>query len=375
MDDRAAYVALALTPGVGPARIATLLEACSTASGALSAPFAFLCSLPGIARATASAIRARSVEDGAAAIAAADRLGGTVLLPGDPAFPARLLEIPDAPAVLFALGRVELLDAPAIAIVGSRDHTSYGGEVCRLCATAAAAAGITVVSGMARGLDAVAHEAALAAGGSTAGVLGNGLGVVYPSANRALYERVAVDGVLVTEFPPGERPHAGSFPRRNRLISGLGRVTVVIEAAIGSGAIITAGTALDQGRDVMAVPGPITSRVSVGTNTLIRDGAEPLLSVDDLLAHYPELVSAGPRATPAPASPPAPSQAELPLDLPPELAAVAAPLRGAVMHLDDVAQRTGRSVAEVLAALCELEIAGLVEQRPGRMFAIAPPTG
>jgi DNA processing protein len=222
---------------------------------------------------------------------------------------------------------------------------------------------------MARGLDAAAHEATLAAGGATAGVLGNGLGVVYPSANRALYERVAVDGVLVSEFPPGERPHAGSFPRRNRLISGMARVTVVVEAAIGSGAIITAGTALDQGRDVMAVPGPITSRVSLGTNTLIRDGAEPLLSPDDLLAHFPELASVRGAAPAAIAV--APAGPELPLDLSPELAAIAAPLRGAVMHLDDVAERTGRSIAEVLAALCELEIAGLIEQRPGRMFAMA----
>ena len=120
------------------------------------------------------------------------------------------------------------------------------------------------MSGMARGLDAVAHAAALDAGGGTIGVLGNGLGVIYPAANRALYERVAARGLLLTEFPPGERPHAGSFPRRNRLISGLARVTVVVEAAVGSGALITAGTALDQGREVMAVPGPITSPVSAG---------------------------------------------------------------------------------------------------------------
>jgi DNA processing protein len=313
------------------------------------------------------------VADGEAAIAAAARLGASVLLPGDAEFPVRLLEIPDPPAVLFAIGRLELLAAPAVAIVGSRDHTAYGADVCRRCATAAAVAGITVVSGMARGLDAVAHEAALAAGGSTAGVLGNGLGVIYPAANRALYERIAIDGVLVTEFPPGERPHAGSFPRRNRLISGLARVTVVVEAAIGSGAIITAGTALDQGRDVMAVPGQITSLVSRGTNLLIRDGAEPLLSPDDLLAHFTELPLA--RGAPPAAGGARSVTLELPLDLAPELAAIAAPLRGGAAHIDDVAARTGRPIAEVLAALCELEIAGLVEQRAGRMFAMAPRAG
>ncbi len=162
--------------------------------------------------------------------------------------------------------------------------------MARALAWGAASAGLAVVSGMARGLDAVAHTAALDSGGATIGVLGNGLGVIYPTANRVLYQRVAANGLLLTEFPPGERPTAGSFPRRNRLISGLARVTVVVEAAEGSGALITAGTALDQGREVMAVPGNITSPSSVGANRLIRDGAEPLLSSDDLLAHYPEAV-------------------------------------------------------------------------------------
>ncbi len=150
---------------------------------------------------------------------------------------------------------------------------------------------------MARGLDAVAHAAALDAGGTTIGVLGNGLGVIYPAANRLLYERVAADGLLLTEFPPGERPHVGSFPRRNRLISGLSRVTVVIEAAEGSGALITAGTALDQGREVMAVPGPITSPQSVGANRLIRDGAAPLLESRRSAPPFSRAVAAAPTAS------------------------------------------------------------------------------
>jgi DNA processing protein len=148
------------------------------------------------------------------------------------------------------------------------------------------------VSGMARGLDAIAHAGTLEAGdsrGRTIGVLGNGLGVIYPAANRLLYEEVATRGLLLTECPPGERPHAASFPRRNRLISGLARVTVVVEAALGSGALQTARCALEQGREVMMVPGPITSVVSQGTNQWVRDGAGPLLELTDLLYHYPEL--------------------------------------------------------------------------------------
>jgi DNA processing protein len=216
---------------------------------------------------------------------------------------------------------------------------------------------------MARGLDAVAHDAALDAGGATIGVLGNGLGVVYPAANAGLYQRVAERGLLVTEFPPGERPTAGSFPRRNRLISGLARVTVVVEAAEGSGALITAATALEQGRDVMAVPGNITSARSAGVNRLIRDGAEPLLDALDLLAHFPEAV----RPTGALAARPPVTQ-PLPDNLTAQDRAVAEILGAEPMALEDLVGRSGRTPQDVLAVLCALEIAGVVEQQPGSRF-------
>ncbi len=268
--ERAAYVALALTPGIGPSRLQAILDVCHTATGALSAPFAFLRSIPGISAAAATAIASTDPASGVRAVEAAQRVGGRTLIAVDPEYPELLRQIPDPPPLLFVLGDLSLLERPAVAIVGSRDHTTYGAEVARALAWGLGSGGIVVVSGMARGLDAVAHAGALDGGGGTIGVLGNGLGVVYPAANRALYQRVAERGLLLTEFPPGEKPTAGSFPRRNRLISGLARVTVVVEAAEGSGALITAGTALDQGRDVMAVPGPITSPSSVGTNRLIR---------------------------------------------------------------------------------------------------------
>jgi DNA processing protein len=263
---RAAYVALALTPGIGSSRIHAILQACHTATGAFSAPFEFLRSIPGLGPAAASAIVAGGVSAGVRALEETERLGGRALLLDDSDYPGLLREIPEPAPVLFALGDLALLERPAVAIVGSRDHSEYGREVARTLAWEVASAGLVVVSGMARGLDAVAHAAALDAGGATIGVLGNGLGVIYPAANRALYQRMAASGLLLTEFPPGERPTAGSFPRRNRLISGLTRVTVVVEAAEGSGALITVGTALEQGRDVMAVPGNITSPTSVGAN-------------------------------------------------------------------------------------------------------------
>lgn len=361
--ERAAYVALALTPGVGPARLGTLLAACGGPAAALSAPFDLLSALPGVSRALAAALTRRNPADGERVLAQVERLGAVALLPTDPEFPPALREIPEPPTLLFAQGDLSLLRRPIVAVVGSRDHSPYGAEACRLIAGTAATAGAVVVSGMARGLDAVAHHAALDAGGGTVGVLGNGLGVVYPAANQRLYDRVASGGLLLTEFPPGERPTAGSFPRRNRLISGLARVTVVVEAAIGSGALITAGAALDQGREVMAVPGPITSPVSAGANRLIRDGAAPLLEPADLLQHFPEL-----DAAPGPEGSWLVRPKGLPGALAPAGRAVAAALAQGPLHLDQLVERLQRPAHELLAQLSELELAGVVERREGGVF-------
>ena len=362
-DERIAYLALTQVPGMGSARLKSLLSVCPTTLGAHSAPFAFLCTVPGFSPALATAVKETPLETGRNVLEHAARLGAKVLVPDDAEYPTMLGPIPDPPPVLFALGNVALLERPAAAIVGSRDHSPYGAEVCRTISTIVAGAGVVIVSGMARGLDAIAQAAALDCGGSTIGVLGNGLGVTYPAANRALYDRVVKDGLLLSEFPPGERPHAGSFPRRNRLISGLCRVTVVIEAARGSGALITAGTALDQGREVMAVPGNITSPVSVGTNELIRDGATPLLEPGDLVPHFPDLAG---RLADKPVT--VISARPLPEALSAEERQLAELLGSEAIHPDRLAERFQRPIGEVLGLLSGLEIAGVVEQRPGRVF-------
>jgi DNA processing protein len=363
IGERLAYLALTQVPGMGSARLKSLLTTCTTAIGAHSAPFELLCTIPGFSRALVSALKATPLGTGRKTLEAAERLGATVILPDDAEYPLLLRHIPDPPPVLFGLGDLSLLSRPAAAIVGSRDHSSYGADVCGRIAGAAARAGVVIVSGMARGLDAVAHTAALDSGGSTIGVLGNGHGVIYPSANRKLYQRVAAEGLLLSEFPPGERPHAGSFPRRNRLISGLSRVTLVVEAAVGSGALITAGTALDQGREVMAVPGSITSPLSAGTNRLIRDGATPLLEPSDLLEQFPEFLAASSKGSVVHSgSPP------LPDTLSPGERELAELIGGQPLHPDELANRCGRPIAEVLSTLCGLEIAGVVEQGPGRVF-------
>lgn len=361
MDERDAYLVLALSSGIGHQRMQHLLAAFGSASAALAASFLALANVRGMTRAAALAVREAARRDVGPLHEQLDQLSASALLPADPGFPESLREIPDPPTVLFVQGRIDLLCSDAVAIVGSRDHSAYGSRVCRLVAEAAARAGLTVVSGMARGLDALAHETALQFGGATAGVLGNGLGVIYPAANRALYERVAAEGVLVTEFPPGERPSRGSFPRRNRLVSGLARVTVVVEAAQGSGALITAGAALDQGRDVMAVPGPITERTSHGVNALIRDGAEPLLEAADLLRHFP-----GAGQLERPAEPP-----PIPAELSGMPRTVAELLADGGSELDILARRLTLPVEELLPLLSALEIEGVVRRVGGTTFALA----
>jgi DNA processing protein len=362
-DERLAYLTLTQVPGMGPARLKTLLTANPSPLGAFSAPFEFLCTLSGFSRAFATAIKQTTLEIGRKVVHDALGLGVEVLFPDDARFPAQLATIPDPPPVLFAMGDDSLTSRAAIAIVGSRDHSSYGGEVCRMLSRTVASHGLAVVSGMARGLDAVAHSSALECAGSTIGVLGNGHGVIYPAANRELYNSVAQRGLLLSEFPPGERPHPGSFPRRNRLISGLARVTVIVEAAAGSGALITAGTALDQGREVMAVPGSILSPVSVGTNRLIRDGAAPVLEPADLLHHFPEANPITKEESFLIAS-----QRILPDSLTPEERRLAESFGREPIHPDQLAIRCHRPVCEVLALLSGLEIAGVVEQCPGQVF-------
>jgi len=356
----AAYVALALVPGVGRVRLEILMQAFGSADAVLAAPLRQLNSVVRISRAAATAIHGTTAAAGTEIIDKVIGQGGVVLTPADAGFPGELRQIPDAPTLLFAKGRLDLLQGPCVAVVGSRDHSRYGAEVAAELSAGFAAAGITVVSGMARGLDAAAHQAALDAGGGggTVGVLGNGLGVIYPAANRVLYERVVAAGCLLTEFPPGERPNAGSFPRRNRLISGLARATVVLEARDGSGALITADCALSQGREVMAVPGPITSPLSRGTNRLIQMGAKPVLELRDVLEEYG--ISEVPEVS-------------LPADLSDAERRALEALGDGAELVDDVTARLACAPAESLAVLTSLEIRGLVAQGPGKVFRTTKP--
>ena len=361
-----ATLALALVPGIGSHRLRLLLGAFGSAEQVLQAPHARLTALHGISNAAATAIRAASPRDGERVLAQVRELGARALLPADPDYPTQLVDIHDPPTVLYVWGDVSLLARPAVAIVGSRNHTAYGAEAVRLLASAVARRAV-VVSGMARGIDALAHAAALDVGGGSVGVLGNGFGVIYPAANGALYERMVKHGCLVTEHPPGERPHAGSFSRRNRLISGLARAVLVVEAAAQSGAIVTADAGLEQGRAILAVPGPITSPTSVGCNKLIQQGAKAALCAADILEEIgvPTGMSdtAVALATPAPRVPP--------IDLSGLQLTLWHRLTAEPQHVDALVAAARTGTADVLGALTELELRGLVRQTPGMVFGLS----
>jgi DNA processing protein len=358
-DALAIRMALARVPGIGYHRFEQLMARFGSAENVLGASIRELAEVPGVGPVLARSIAGADVDGARRVIGKVEDLGGAVLVPEDERYPPLLAEIPDPPLILFALGRVELLRQPAVAIVGSRSHTRYGAEVCRHFAAGLVRHGLVVVSGMARGLDAVAHAAALDAKGGTIGVLANGFGVVYPASNRALYDRVAQHGCLITEQEPGERPFEGSFPKRNRLISGLARVTLVVEAHSKSGALITAGRALQQGRDLLAVPGPITSEASAGCNRLIQQGAKPALGLRDVLEEYGIALRGVPSV-------------HLPGDLTEWERRVLALLNDGSAHADDLAARLGWGAAETLATLTSLEIRGLVSQE-GKIFRKRPP--
>ena len=364
-----ATLTLALVPGIGSHRLRLLLGTFGSAERVLQAPHARLAALHGISPAAATAIRAASLQDGERVLAQLGEIGqgrARALFPADPDYPTQLVDIHDPPTVLYAWGDVSLLARPAVAIVGSRNHTAYGAEAVRLLAGAIARRAV-VVSGMARGIDALAHTAALDVGGGSIGVLGNGFGVIYPAANGALYERMVKHGCLITEYPPGERPHAGSFSKRNRLISGLARAVLVIEAAAQSGAIVTADAGLEQGRSILAVPGPITSPTSVGCNKLIQQGAKAALCAADILEEIGVPTSlndtAVALATPAPRVPP--------IDLSGLQLTLWNRLTAEPQHVDALVAAARTGAADVLGALTELELRGLVRQTPGMVFGLA----
>jgi DNA processing protein len=285
---------------------------------------------------------------------------------GEGLYPAQLATLDDAPPLLYVLGDVSLLHAPQLAIVGSRHPTAAGRSLAARIARDLAAAGLAITSGLARGIDAAAHEATLTAGGKTIAVCGTGLDICYPAQHRALFDRIAREGLLVSEFPPGTPPRAPNFPQRNRIISGLARGVVVVEAAADSGSLITARHALAQGREVFAVPGSPLNPLAAGCLTLIREGAALVRGAADILPEVRVSIEGN-------------AQVDQQVDLPLEPASVVRRLDKEFEMLldalgfepstvDDLVERTGLGAGAIASMLLILEMEGRVETRPGALY-------
>ena len=348
--DLAAWIRLSLVPGLGGQSLRKLLGAFGLPPNILRAGRS---ALAGIVSAD---VAARMLSDADAAAvdaalewAAADGHAVVTLADGD--YPRPLLETPDPPALLYLRGRRELLARTGLAVVGSRNATPQGAGNAEQFARAFSSAGLTIVSGLALGIDAAAHRGGLDGAGSTIAVLGTGADILYPQRNRALGERIAREGLIVSEFALGTPPHASNFPRRNRVISGLARGCLVVEAALASGSLITARFAAEQGRDVFAIPGSIHSPHSKGCHALIKQGAKLVESAQDLLQ-------------------------ELGIDALAALPAAASPHEGGLLaHLgydhcdiDTLCARSGLTADVVSAMLLQLELDGKVARLPGGQY-------
>jgi DNA processing protein len=355
--------------GLGPRRTKSLLERFGSASALRDARVEDLCAIPYLGEALAREIlRALALGDVGDEWERIQKHGVHLLKSGQAPYPGALLTIYDPPPLLYVRGAITAADARAIAIVGSRHGTDYGRRVTEKFAAGLSRAGYTIVSGLARGIDGVAHRAALAAGGRTLAVLAGGLAMIYPPEHNKLADQVAASGALISEQPMALAPRPEMFPARNRLISGLCRGVLVVEAGERSGALLTAAHAAEQGRDVFAVPGNIDSPASAGTLRLIKDGATMVTCVEDILQMWEEVT---PAATGLTQGEPAKAAAVAARPLPPMTEtqrAVYGLLRPEALHADAIVQQSGLSVAEVANALITLEMKGLARRLPGNRY-------
>jgi DNA processing protein len=360
MDERAFWVALNSAAGIGPIRFQKLLQLCGSAEAAWSATD-FELVQAGLERRSIGALkrlRQQTTPEQLLGDLRHQNITPVTLL--DLEYPGNLRHVADPPPVLFTRGTLCEADALAVALVGTRRATDYGRAIAAQLAHDLSEAGITVVSGLAKGIDTVAHHAAIRAGGRTIAVLGNGLNQVYPPENRNLATSIISSGALITEFPPGIPPDAVNFPRRNRIISGLSLVTVIVEAGERSGALITSDFALEQGREVMAVPGSILSPASLGTNLLIKQGAAPVTGVDDIL-----------EALQLPRQTPTSELARRVPELSPNETSVWQALGREPRHVDDLARGLALPANHVSATLAVLELSGLARQAGPMLYTRA----
>jgi DNA processing protein len=367
------WLALSLTQGLGPTKARKLVEHFGSIEGV------FRASLTELEGTTIQAVSAQSLATGKSAelareeIARAAAAGVTLLSMEDALYPRRLKEIYDPPLVLYVRGNAEVLAKPGIAMVGTRHPTPYGTGMAERLATDLAAQGLAIISGMARGVDTASHRGAIAAKGKTIAVFGTGVDVIYPKENSRLSEQIlALGGALISEFPLGTFAAPQNFPIRNRILSGMSIGVLVVEAAEYSGTRITARMALEQNRDVFAVPGNVTNKNSWGPNTLIKQGAKLVATWEDVWEDLPADVKLALTPPASPESQSASSASLFPDDgLPPHEKRILSLLKAdEATHIDELVEQLENemSSSELFAALFELELSGKVRQMPGKNF-------
>lgn len=355
------WIALSMVSDIGPIGAGKLLAAFGKPENIFSANFDELTAVDGIGTQRAKNIKVfsswKEVEENIKVI---EKSGIKVVLIGDPSYPAMLKETGDAPVILYTKGDILPQDKFAIAIVGSRKLTHYGAAAAENISQELAYMGFTVVSGMARGVDSISHRGALKAGGRTLAVLGSGPDVPYPPENKALMEKIAESGCVISEFPPGTPPDKENFPKRNRLISGLSLGVLVIEAAADSGALITARYALEQGREVFAIPGNITSSNSEGTNELIKRGAVLTRKAEDIVVELAPVLKGFIR-----------SRDKIKIEITDEEKGICSLLSGEPKQIDVIFRECGLPASKALGILLGLELKGAVKQITGKRFYLA----
>jgi len=371
MNEREAYIALNLVDKLGPVRVRALIAALGSPQAVFAASEDALCRAEGVGRELARAIVAQRPDvDPAAEERAARALGAAIVTPLDADYPEALKTIYDPPLALYVRGKLRPADRQAVALVGSRRCTFYGRSVADRLAGQLARAGLTVVSGLARGIDMAAHEGALKAGGRTLAVLGSALDRLYPPEGAELAERIAAQGAVISEYTLGREADRTTFPYRNRIVSGLAKGVLVVEADTKSGAMITARVAAEQGRNVYAVPGRIDSPASRGCHKLIQEGAKLAADARDVLEDFellPGWDAAAGAAEPGPLSR---------FQFSAEEQAVVGALVGGPMDADTLARQSGVGVAALNGLLLNLELKHVVKMLPGRqvelMVRLAP---
>jgi len=366
-QERLDWLRLARTETVGPVTFYALLRRFGSARAALDA-------LPQLSR-PVTAMTRREAE---AELTALDRLGASLVCWGEPDYPATLAAVEDAPPILTVLGNRDLLQAPCVAIVGARNASANGRRIARELAAGLGEEGVVVVSGMARGIDAAAHLGSLDTG--SVAVVAGGADIVYPEENRGLYDALCERGAIVAELPLGTEPLARHFPRRNRIISGMARGVVVVEAAVKSGSLITARFALEQGREVFAVPGSPLDPRSRGCNDLLRNGATLTESAADILTQLGPLLhremppprtrerTSQPRLPLISAAPNLPARPQIPADAALEL--LVEKLSPTPVAVDELVRQCHLSAASIATLLLELELAGRIERHPGNLVSL-----